>query len=93
MFLNFYKKKVLCDEVKVFVRFVPASTPPSVSMNTLVEAEKAEPESAKNSPSAAVASSNRLSSLQRWLNYESNHKLNSDPVAIPVCKEVGMFID
>ncbi|KAG8179148.1 hypothetical protein JTE90_015337 [Oedothorax gibbosus] len=71
-----------------FVFGSPASTPPSVSMNTLVEAEKAEPESAKNSPAAGVASSNRLSSLQRWLNYESNHKLNSDPVAIPICKEV-----
>lgn len=55
-------------------------------MNTLVESEKADSEAAKNS---VGGSSNRLSSLQRWLNYESNHKLNSDPVAIPIpiCKE------
>ncbi|GIX94124.1 e3 ubiquitin-protein ligase MYCBP2 [Caerostris extrusa] len=55
-----------------FVFGSPASTPPSVSMNTLIESDKPDLDPSKSF-------GNRVSTLQKWLNYESNHKLNSDP--------------
>ncbi|GFY47108.1 hypothetical protein TNIN_284731 [Trichonephila inaurata madagascariensis] len=59
-----------------FVFGSPASTPPSVSMNTLVESEKGELDSSENF-------GNRISALQRWLHVESQvnliKQLNSQP--------------